>query len=142
MKLKLLSCFVMAGAAGFCLAQSQPVYKCVTAGKVAYSDEPCVGATVVDTTPTQGLDKITGTSKKGADVQKIELNKAMAEALKPVFNETPDQRSQRHKRSKLLENDKLECGRLEGEIQGKRAMDTRQQVALYQARKRYNDLKC
>ncbi|CAN5190773.1 hypothetical protein BH10PSE16_BH10PSE16_39050 [soil metagenome] len=132
----------MVGAAGCCQAQSQPTYKCVTAGKVAYSDEPCVGAIVVDTTPTQGLDKITGTSKKGADVQKIEFNKAMAEALKPVFNETPDQRSQRHKRSKLLELDKLECGRLEGEIQDKRVMDTRELVALYQARKRYKDLKC
>jgi hypothetical protein len=142
MKRKFLACFVMAGAAGCCQAQSQPTYKCVTAGKVAYSDEPCIGATVVDTTPTQGLDKITGTSKKGADVQKIEFNKAMAEALKPVFNETPDQRSQRHKRSKLLEIDKLECARLEGEIQGKRVMDTREQVALYQARKRYKDLKC
>lgn len=132
----------MAGAACCCQAQSQPTYKCVTAGKVAYSDEPCVGATVVDTTPTQGLDKITGTSKKGADVQKIEFNKAMAEALKPVFNETPDQGSQRHKRSKLPENDKLECARLEREIQGKRVMDTSEQVTLYQARKRYKDLRC
>ncbi len=142
MKRKILACFVMAGAACCCQAQSQPVYKCVTAGKVAYSDEPCVGATVVNTTPTQGLDKILGTSKKGTDVQKIEFNKAMAEALKPVFNETPDQRSQRHKRSKLPENDKLECARLEREIQGKRVMDTSEQVTLYQARKRYKDLRC
>jgi hypothetical protein len=75
-------------------------------------------------------------------VQNIEFNKAMAEALKPVFNETPDQRSQRHKRWELPENDKLECTSLEGEIQGKRVMDTREQVALFQARKLYKDLKC
>ena len=58
------------------------------AGKVAYSDEPCAGATVVDKTPTQGLDKITGTYKKDAEVQKIELHKAMAEALNPLLHET------------------------------------------------------
>ena len=142
MKRKLLACFVLAGAAGLCQGQSQPTYKCVTAGKVAYSDEPCVGATVVDTTPTQGFDKITGTSKKGADVQKIEFNKAMAEAWRPLLNETPKQRSQRHKRWKLPENDQLECARLEGQVQGKRVMDTREEVALFQARKRYKDLKC
>ena len=63
----------------------------------------------MDATPTQGLDKITGTCKKGADVQKVEFNIAMAEASNPLLNETPDQKSQRHKRSKLLENDKVEC---------------------------------
>lgn len=96
----------------------------------------------MDTTPTQGLDKITGASKKGADVQKIEFNKAMAEAWSPLLNETPEQRSQRHKRWKLPENDKLECARLEGQVQGKRVMDTREEVALFQARKRYKDSKC
>ena len=142
MKRQLLACLVLAGAASVCQAQSQPTYKCVTAGKVAYSDEPCVGATVVDTTPTQGLDKITGISKKGADVQKIEFNKAMAEAWRPIFAETPEQRSQRHKRWKLPGSDQLECARLEGQVQGKRVMDTREEVALFQARKRYKDLKC
>ena len=35
-----------------------PTYKCVTGKKVEYSDNPCVGATVVDTTPTRGMDKL------------------------------------------------------------------------------------
>ena len=49
------------------------------------------------------------------DAQKLELNKAMAEALQLVFDETPDQRSQPHKRCKLLDNDKLErSSRLQG----------------------------
>ena len=40
---------------------AQPVYKCKSPqGKVAYSHEPCVGAQVVDTTPTQGLDRSMG----------------------------------------------------------------------------------
>lgn len=137
---------VMALIAISATAQAQPggamTYKCVTGGKVTYTDEPCVGAKVVDTTPTQGLDKITGVSKKGADVQKIEFNKAMAEALKPLFGETPEQRAQRHKRSNLSEKDKLECWNLEGQIQGKKVMDAREEVSLYQARKRFKDLKC
>ena len=35
-----------------------PTYKCVKGKKVEYSDNPCVGATVVDTTPTGGMDKL------------------------------------------------------------------------------------
>lgn len=46
------------------LAQ-KTVYRCESAGKVAYSHEPCVGAREVDTTPTQGLDKMSGHSRKG-----------------------------------------------------------------------------
>lgn len=141
MNRKFLVCVAMT-MAGVCQAQSQPTYKCVTAGKVAYSDAPCVGATIVDTTPTQGLDKMTGTSKKGADVQKIEFNKAMAEALKPIFGETPDQRSKRQKRWNLSETDKLECWSLEGQIQEKGVMSPSEEVSLYQARKRFKDLKC
>ena len=117
-------------------------YKCVTGKKVTYTDEPCVGAKVVDTTPTQGLDKLTGVSKKGADVRRIEFNKAMAEAWKPLLGETPEQRAQRQKRWNLSEKDKFECWNLDGQIQGKRVMDAKEEVSLYQARKRFNDLKC
>lgn len=141
MKRRLLGC-LMITASVLCHAQSQPTYKCVTAGKVSYSDEPCVGATVVNTTPTQGLDKITGPSKKGADVQKIEFNKAMAEALKPFFGETPEQRAQRQKRWNLSEKDKLKCWSLNGQIQAGGVMNASEEISLYQARKRFKDLKC
>ncbi|MEC5214563.1 hypothetical protein RCH06_003127 [Polaromonas sp. CG_9.5] len=130
---------VIAAVSGMAYGQSAPTYKCTTAGKVTYSDEPCVGGKVVDTTPTQGLDKISGTSKKGADVQKIEFNKAMAEGLKPLLGETPEQRAQRHKRWKLSDKEKLECWNLDGQIQETK---TREPVSLYQARKRYKDLTC
>ena len=42
-------------------------------------------------------------------MQKIEFKTAIAEGLQPLFNEMHDQRSQRHKRWKLLDSDKLEC---------------------------------
>ena len=133
---------VLWSLAAWAQAQSAPTYKCVTAGKIAYSDQPCVGAQIVDTTPTQGLDKISGTSKKGADVRNTETNKLMADGLKPLFNETPEQRSTRHRRSNLAASDKLECAGLDGQITGKRAIDAREEVTLYKARKRYKDLKC
>jgi hypothetical protein len=44
---------------------------------------------------TQGLDKSSGQSRKGADVRDAEYDKAMAEALKPLLNETPKQRATR-----------------------------------------------
>lgn len=142
MKRGFLSALVITTAAGLSYAQSQPTYKCVTAGKASYSDEPCVGAIVVDTTPTQGLDKMTGVSKKGADVQKIELNKTFDQAIKPITGLTPEQMNKRRKRIYLSEKDKLECWSLDGQIQGTRVMDAAEEVSLYQARKRFKDLKC
>lgn len=113
-------------------------YKCVTGKKVTYTDEPCVGAKVVDTTPTHGLDKISGTSRKGADVIKTEHNKMMADALRPLLGQTPEERARAIKRASLSPQDKLECAMLDGQILDERA----QEVALYQARKRFKDLKC
>ena len=63
---------------------AQTVYKCGTKGAVTYSHEPCMGGQVVDTTPTQGLDKSSGRSRKGADVRHIEQNKAATDALHPI----------------------------------------------------------
>ena len=125
--------------ASVCQAQSQPTYKCVTAGKVSYSDEPCVGATVVDITPTQGLDKITGTSKKGADVQRSEHNKLMADIFKPILRQTPEERARATKRAGMLPEENAECYMLDGQV---RDSKSRNEVSLYQTRKRYKDLKC
>jgi PAS domain-containing protein len=48
---------------------------------LGYSDAPCVGAKEIDATPTQGMDKMTGVSRKGADVRRDEHNALMADAL-------------------------------------------------------------
>ena len=82
--------FALLGLLSFSFsAQAQkPVYRCETAGKVSYSDAPCVGAKEIDTTPTQGMDKMTGASRKGADVQRAEHNALMADALKPLTSMT------------------------------------------------------
>lgn len=60
------------------------IYRCELGGKVSYSDEPCVGAKVVDATPTQGMDKMTGSTRKGADVLRDENRKAVDAALQPL----------------------------------------------------------
>lgn len=121
-------------------AQSRaPTYKCETAGKVTYSDEPCVGAKLVHTSPTQGLSKFSGQTRKGADVQRVENNAAMAEALKPVFNESASDRATRHARAKLTTSEKLDCDKLDGLIKGGNGSDDEK---LYQDRKRFKDLKC
>lgn len=44
-------------------APSRTVYKCSVGGKVAYSDEPCVGAQRVNVEPTRGMNKSTGHEK-------------------------------------------------------------------------------
>ena len=55
--LPVLACMLMMPT----MASAGPtVYRCETAGKVAYSDSPCIGATIVDATPTQGMAR--GTS--------------------------------------------------------------------------------
>lgn len=138
MKNKLIVFLLTMSAAALAQPRGALTYKCVTGGKVSYSDEPCVGAKVVDTTPTQGMDKISGTSRKGTDVMKAEHNKIMADALKPILGQTPQERATAIKRFDLSPKDKLDCYTLDGQI-----LDPRmQEVALYQARKRFKDLKC
>jgi hypothetical protein len=129
---------------------AQTVYKCESKGSVLYSHEPCIGAKAVDTTATQGLDKSSGQSRKGADVRKIEQNKAMAEALQPLFGETPAQREVRHRRFKLPPAEKLECERLDARLLAQeagvrnagKADSATAEVVLFESRKRFRELRC
>ena len=128
----------------------KPVYRCETAGKVSYSDAPCVGAKEIDTTPTQGMDKMTGASRKGADVQRAEHSALMADALKPLTSMTPEQYRVHKHRFKLSPRDKAECTRLDTELPELKqraaiapASDKAlAEVELYKARKQFNDLNC
>jgi hypothetical protein len=128
----------------------KPVYRCETAGKVSYSDAPCVGAKEIDATPTQGIDKMTGASRKGADVRRDEHNALMADALKPLTGMSPEQYRVYKHRFKLSPRDKAECTRLDTELPElkKRAATAPPSdkaladVELYKARKQFNDLNC
>lgn len=129
---------------------SQTVYKCQSKGVVVYSHEPCLGAQTVDTTPTQGLDKSSGHSRKGADIQRIEQNKAMAEALHPLLGETAAQREVRHRRFKLSPADRSECARIDERLPAQeaavhkadKAASALAEATLFEIRKRYRELQC
>jgi hypothetical protein len=95
---------------------SRTVYKCEVNGKVVYSDSPCLGARRVDVTPTRGLDRSTGQARTGSDVRDERLNEQMAEALRPLLNETPEERALRHRRSKLSPEARAQCRSLDARI--------------------------
>ena len=131
-------------------SEAQTVYKCESKGAITYSHEPCLGASVVDTTPTQGLDKSSGKSRKGADVRNEESNKAIAEALNPILGETPEQRSTRVRRFKLPPADRFECENLDGRLvklasttrNADKAAAARAEASLFESRKQYRELRC
>ena len=144
--------FALLGLLSFNLSAhaQKPVYRCETAGKVSYSDAPCVGAKEIAATPTQGMDKMTGTSRKGADVRRDEQNAVMADALKPLTGMNADQYRVYKHRLKLSPRDKAECARLDTNLPELKqrtatALSSEKALAdveLYKARKQFNDLNC
>lgn len=132
-------------------ASAQPtVYRCETNGKITYSDAPCVGAKVIDATPTQGMDKMTGQSRKGAAVQRDELNTAFDNALRPLHGRSHADMDVMRRRVKLPSREQAQCARLDDrlpvlEADAARAAGeakARADVDLYKARKQFFDLKC
>src|SRR3954471_25095699 len=87
--------------ASYTSSAAPPVYRRETNGRVAYSDSPCVGAKIIDATPNQGVDKMSGQSRKGADVQRAEMNKAFDEALKPLTGKSPAEMEASRRRVRL-----------------------------------------
>lgn len=86
MKNKLILALIALSATVHAQPESAPTYKCVTGGKVTYTDEPCVGAKLVDTTPTQGFGRISSRSRKGAGVRKSRRPKTAADISNPFFD--------------------------------------------------------
>ena len=132
------------------LAAQPTVYRCETNGKVSYSDAPCVGAKVIDATPTQGMDKMTGQSRKGAAVQRDELNTVFDNALRPLHGRSHADMDVMRRRVKLSGHEQAQCARLddrlpvlEAEAAGAAGeAKARADVDLYKARKQYFDQKC
>lgn len=131
-------------------ATSGTAFKCQVDGKTTYSDAPCLGGAKVDTTPTRGMSKSTGSEKIGADVRREIQNEQMAEALKPIFGESSDQRATRIRRFKLAPAAWKRCYQLDGEIAaaekaeaGAQEMELqRVQQQLFTLRRSYFDLRC
>lgn len=95
---------------------SRTVFKCEEAGRVVYSDSPCLGAKRVNIRPVRGLNKLSGAERLGADVRQERLNEQIAEAYKPIFGETVEQRAKRHQRARLSAEARNKCDQLDIEI--------------------------
>jgi hypothetical protein len=129
---------------------AQSVYRCEANGQVSYSHEPCLGATVVDTTPTQGLDKSSGTSRKGADVLRIEQRQRHAEAVRPIVDISVEEREIKARRRKLPPADQIKCRALDRQIPEleaaveKSTPETKEsaEARLFVGRNRYRSLGC
>jgi hypothetical protein len=129
---------------------SRDVFKCIEKGKVVYSDTPCLGASKVNVEPTRGLDSMSGVKKTGADVRRERTHENTAEALRPIFNETAQQRATRHHRFKLSASTKQQCAQLDTRIpaleRAERSAQGSDLAALQQtllgARQEYRSIGC
>ncbi|MFT3720106.1 hypothetical protein [Pseudorhodoferax sp.] len=97
-------------------APSREVYRCELDGKVSYSDAPCLGARRVNVEPTRGLNKSSGTERTGADVRQERNDEMVADALRPVFGESAEQRALRLRRAKLDPHARAACTKLDASI--------------------------
>jgi hypothetical protein len=128
---------------------TRTVYKCEVGGKIAYSDEPCLGATRMEIQPTRGLDSSTGTRKIGSDVQREHNREAFADAVKPLTGMDARQLDIAGRRGKLKPEIQRECARLDASIHALERQEAGEtgdrkpvQQQLYQARARYRQASC
>ena len=150
MSLRLFLTLCISGLCGLGHVHAQQVYRCEQDGKVSYSHEPCLGAQAIDTTPTQGLDKWTGKTKRHADVQNDIFQRQLANAVRPITGKSPEEMKIAGRRQKLPMADQLQCQWLDQRIpaleKDVQHATTRNQAqadqTLYQARQKFRDLRC
>lgn len=131
-------------------APSRVIYKCVVGGKIAYTDEPCLGAKRMDIEPSRGLDKFSGPQMTGADVRQEIHRERIGEAIRPLTGLDGKAYAIEARRYKLDGPARAECrsldkGLLEGEaIERTSTKETRPAIQheLFVMRKRYKTLGC
>ena len=131
-------------------APSRTVFKCEAAGKVVYSDAPCLGAKMVDVEPTRGADKITGKGLTGPDVQRERTREQFAEALRPLTGMDTKQLDTAGRRQKLTADGQAQCGKLDAQIPAAEGDEVRAtgasrqevQVRLLKLRQQFRELRC
>lgn len=130
---------------------SRTVYKCEEAGKVHYSDSPCLGAKKVDVTPTRGLDKSSGRELTGAGVQRERQREQFSDAVRPITGMDAQQFQQAGRRMKLSADAQRQCQILDRTMPGAEEAERRAQgtpdlkaaqLGLYKLRKQHRDLGC
>ncbi len=132
-------------------ATTRTVFKCEVAGKITYSDAPCLGATKIDVEPTRGLNKSSGRELIGNDVRREQNREIVAEAIRPITGMDAKQLDGRGRRMNLSPDAQRECRLLDTEIptterKEKRAVHTKDlidvQEQLFELRHRFRTLRC
>lgn len=142
--------FSLLFVASLCFAAPPTVYRCAFGGKVNYSDAPCVGGKIVDVTPTQGADRLTGRSIKGNDVRREEHRSMLDNVTRPLHGLSHQEMDVIRRRQKLSSADQAQCASLDRQVPALEARSAntigsakgKADVELYQARKRGFDLQC
>lgn len=97
-------------------APGRTIYKCDVGGKIAYTDEPCLGAQRLDIVPTRGLDKLSGQVRTGADVAREQRQENLARAIKPLSGMNEQQFATHVRRHRLEAGAQRECRTLEAAL--------------------------
>lgn len=131
-------------------APSRTIFKCEEAGKITYSDSPCVGAQKIDVEPTRGVSKLSGSERTGRDVQIERHREIIADALRPLTGMDAKQLEVRQRRMRLAPDAQRECLQLDERVpavEGRERLATGQKLAevqreLYHLRTRFRELRC
>ena len=130
-------------------APSRTIYKCEVNGKIAYTDEPCLGAQRLDVMPTRGVNKLSGQTRIGADVAREHRQEGMARAFKPLTGMNEQQFATETRRYRLDASSKRECRTLEAAIldneqreRSGRGMVNALEQEILELRQRYHKLGC
>lgn len=131
-------------------APSRTIYKCQVKGAVSYSDEPCVGAQRLEAVPTRGVDRLSGSARKGKDVSNEIWSEQVAHALRPLTGMNAPQFATAARRQGLEPAAQRECRQLEpallvleqAERRAPGASIESVQRDLFILRKRYKQLGC
>jgi hypothetical protein len=95
---------------------SRTIFKCENGGKIVYSDNPCLGAKVLNIQPSRGLNKSTGRIATGADVHREQIQEMYADAIRPLSGLNRDQYKTVHHRVNLSQESKNRCAYLDKQI--------------------------
>jgi hypothetical protein len=95
---------------------SRTVYKCEEAGKVYYSDSPCLGAKKIEVQPTRGLNKSTGKELIGQDVRRERHQDSVAQGLRPLTGKGTEALYRAGRRSQLSPESQRTCSQLDLEL--------------------------
>lgn len=129
---------------------SRTVFRCQVNGKVAYSDQPCLGADRLTIQPTRGMNAATGKERTGRDVAREQRHETLVEAVKPLTGMDQEQFEKASRRTKLDARGKAKCNALDAQIdrleKGGRELPAadkaRYDLELLEARTHYRRLRC